>query len=312
MNRCPITYSLCGESLYHDKGLKQLSPVLKNLELLDFTADELRIEAMHRASKMSIQGVQPKLSAILNIKEGRFEIADKNGRYILKPQHYFFPELPQNEDLTMRLAKTIEIDVPLHGLVYSKDKSLTYFIKRFDRKGQKDKIAVEDFGQLAGLGRDTKYNYSMERLLKLIESYCTFPVIEKAKLFKLVLFNFLVGNEDMHLKNYSVIVQNGMVALSPAYDLLNTSIVLKGDLEEIALTLKGKKKNLTRGILVNYFGREQCGINDKIIENTLNTIQTALPSWFDLIDICFLSNEMKLKYRELLKKRTKILGLTVP
>ena len=260
---------------------------------------------------MSIQGVQPKLSAVLNIKDGRFEIADKNGRYILKPQHYLFPELPENEDLTMRLADTIGIEVPLHGLVYSKDKSLTYFIKRFDRKGQKDKIAVEDFGQLAGMGRDTKYNYSMEKLLKLIDKYCTFPAIEKARLFNLVLFNFLVGNEDMHLKNYSVIVQNGLVKLSPSYDLLNTSIVLKGDLEEIALTLKGKKKNLTRRLLVNYFGKEQCSLNEKIIEKTLNSIQTALPSWFDLIDICFLSDEMKSKYKVLLLKRIEILGLTI-
>jgi serine/threonine-protein kinase HipA len=286
-----------------------LSPVLKDLALLDFTADELRVEAMQRATKMSIQGVQPKLSVLLNIKKGRFEIVDKNGRYILKPQHYFFPELPQNEDLTMRLADSIGIEIPLHGLVYSKDMSLTYFIKRFDRKGQKDKIAVEDFGQLAGMSRDTKYNYSMEKLLKLIDSYCTFPAIEKAKLFKLVLFNFLVGNEDMHLKNYSVIVQNGLVTLSPSYDLLNTSIVLKGDLEEIALPLKGKKKNLTRSMLVNYFGREQCNINDKIIEKSLHTIQTAIPSWFELLDVCFLSEEMKLKYKFLLTKRIEVLEL---
>lgn len=309
MNRCPITYTPCGDALYHERGLRQLSPVLKELALLDFSAEELRIEAMHRASKMSIQGVQPKLSAVLNIKEGRFEIADKNGRYILKPQHYFFPELPENEDLTMRLADMIGIEVPLHGLVYLKDKSLTYFIKRFDRKGQKDKIAVEDFGQLAGMGRDTKYNYSMEKLLRLIDKYCTFPALEKARLFKLVLFNFLVGNEDMHLKNYSVIVQNGLVKLSPSYDLLNTSIVLKGDLEEIALTLKGKKKNLTRRLLVNYFGKEQCNMNEKMIEKTLSGIQTALPSWFDLIDICFLSEEMKSKYKVLLRKRIEILGL---
>ena len=311
MNRCPITYVPCGDSRYHERGLRLLSPVLKDLALLDFTAEELRIEAMRRASKMSIQGVQPKLSAILNIKEGRFDIADINGRYILKPQHYFFPELPQNEDLTMRLAEIIGIEVPLHGMVYSKDNSLTYFIKRFDRKGQKDRIAVEDFGQLAGKGRDTKYNYSMEKLLKLIDLYCTFPAIEKTKLFKLVLFNFLVGNEDMHLKNYSVIVQNGLVTLSPSYDLLNTSIALKGDLEEIALTLKGKKKNLTRGILVNYFGKEQCCINDKIIDQTLHTIQKAIPSWFDLIEISFLSDEIQTKYKVLLKKRIEILGLKV-
>ena len=245
MNRCPITYDECGSELYSLKGLKLISPALKELSLLKLTAEELRAEAMVRACKMSVQGVQPKLSAILNIKKGFFEIVDLNGKYILKPQHTFFQELPQNEDLTMRLAVTIGIEVPLHGLVWSKDDSLTYFIKRFDRKGQHDKIAVEDFSQLAGLGRDTKYNYSMERVVKLIDTYCTFPVIEKTELFKRVLFNFLVGNEDMHLKNYSLITQKGKVRLSPAYDFLNSSIVLKGDIEEIALPVKGKKSNLT-------------------------------------------------------------------
>ena len=308
MNRCPITYHLCEENRYSEKGLKLLSPSLKRLDLLNFTAEELRAEAMQRASKMSIQGVQPKLSAILNIKDGLFEIVDKGGKYILKPQHHIFPELPQNEDLTMRLAASIGIGVPLHGLIYSKDNSLTYFIKRFDRKGQKDKIAVEDFAQLSGMSRDTKYNYSMEKLVKLIDDFCTFPSIEKAKLFNLVLFNFLVGNEDMHLKNYSIIISNGKVELSPAYDLLNSTIVLKGDTEEIALSLKGKKSKLDRNIMINYFGRERCILTDKIIERILEKIQKEIPAWFNLIDISFLSGEMKEKYKNLLYKRIDILG----
>lgn len=308
MRRCPISYERCDENLYSRKGLKLLSPSLRTLASLDFTAEELRAEAMQRASKMSIQGVQPKLSAILNIKEEAFEIVDKNGRYILKPQHHIFSELPQNEDLTMRLAASIGIEVPLHGLIYSKDGSLTYFIKRFDRKGQKDKVAVEDFAQLAGMSRDTKYNYTMEKLVKLIDDYCTFPAVEKAKLFKRVLFNFLIGNEDMHLKNYSIIIRSGKVELSPAYDLLNSSIVLKGEIEEIALPLKGKKSNLTRDILVSYFGKERCNLTDPIIERTLKTIQSKLPSWFELIAISFLSDEMKDKYTELLRKRIDVIG----
>ena len=308
MNRCPITYHLCEENRYSEKGLKLLSPSLKRLDLLNFTAEELRAEAMQRASKMSIQGVQPKLSAILNIKDGLFEIVDKGGKYILKPQHHIFSELPQNEDLTMRLAASIGIEVPLHGLIYSKDNSLTYFIKRFDRKGQKDKIAVEDFAQLSGMSRDTKYNYSMEKLVKLIDDYCTFPSVEKTKLFNLVLLNFLVGNEDMHLKNYSIIISNGKVELSPAYDLLNSTIVLKGDTEEIALSLKGKKSKLNSNILINYFGSECCNLTDKTIERFLEKIQKEIPAWFKLIDISFLSGEMKEKYKNLLYKRIDILG----
>jgi serine/threonine-protein kinase HipA len=309
MNRCPITYEPCGELLYSENGLKLLSPALKGLTLLNFSAEELRYEAMTRASKMSVQGVQPKVSAILNIKNGRFDIVDNKGRYILKPQHHIFPELPQNEDLTMRLAATAGIDVPLHGMVYSKDHSLTYFIRRFDRKGQKDKVPVEDFAQLAGLSRDTKYNYTMEKLVKLIDYFCTFPVIEKAGLFKRVIFNYLVGNEDMHLKNYSVIIRNGKVELSPAYDLLNTSIVLKGDAEEIALPVMGKKSNLTSEILISYFGKDRCSLPDKVVAKTLNEIRASVPRWFILIENSFLSPVLKEKYRTLLQARLKVLGL---
>ncbi|HKK81393.1 MAG TPA: HipA domain-containing protein [Prolixibacteraceae bacterium] len=309
MSRCPITYQSIAEGRYSTKGLKLLSPALKKLASLNYTAEELRTEAMQRASKMSVQGIQPKLSAVLNIKDGRFDVADKGGRYILKPPHPFFSELPQNEDLTMRLADCIGIEVPVHGLVYGKDELLTYFIKRFDRKGQKDKIAVEDFAQLAGLSRETKYNYSMEKLVKLIDEICTFPAIEKSRLFKRFLFNYLVGNEDMHLKNYSIIIRNGKVELSPAYDFLNSSIVLSGEIEEIALTLKGKKSNLNSSVLINYFGAERCGLTDKVIEKTLKTIQQTLPKWFDFIENSFLSDEMKEKYRSLLQRRIQILGL---
>lgn len=307
MNRCLITYEPCGENQYSKKGLNLLSPVLKKLDFLNLSAEELRNEAMLRASKMSIQGIQPKVSAVLNIKDGRFDLVDKNGRYILKPQHHIFPELPQNEDLTMHLASVIGIDVPLHGLVYSRDNSLTYFIKRFDRKGQKDKIQVEDFAQLAGMSRDTKYNYTMEKLVKLLDNFCTFPAIEKAKLFKRIIFNYLIGNEDMHLKNFSVIVQDGKVELAPAYDFLNSSIVLKGDIDEIALPLKGKKSNLNADLLINYFGKERCGLTDKVIYKNLDGIKANLNHWFDLIDNSFLSSEMKEKYRLLLQKRLKVL-----
>lgn len=308
MNRCPITYEPCGELLYSQAGLKLLSPVLKDLALLDYTAKELRIEAMVRASKMSIQGVQPKLSAVLNIKNGSFDVVDKNGRYILKPKHHIFPELPQNEDLTMHLASTIGIEVPLHGMVYAKDRSLTYFIRRFDRKGQKDKVPIEDFAQLAGMSRDTKYNYSMEKLVRLIDDFCTFPAVEKARLFKRVIFNYLIGNEDMHLKNYSVIVQAKKVEISPAYDLLNSTIVLKGDIEEIALPVNGIRRNLNKDILINYFGKERCALTEKVIEKNLEEIKSKLPQWFFLIDNSFLSSEAKEKYRLLLQKRLKVMG----
>jgi serine/threonine-protein kinase HipA len=310
MNRCPITYTPCGNLHYSDEGLRLLGAGLKTLKDLEYTAEEQRREAFNRASRMSVQGVQPKMSAILNIKEGKFDIVDAGGKYILKPQHQYFLEMPENEDLTMRLAKVIDLEIPLHGLIYSKDQTLTYFIKRFDRKGKKDKIPVEDFAQLAGLSRDTKYNSSMERVVEIIYEFCTFPSIEMVKLFKLVIFNYLVGNEDMHLKNFSVITDNDQVRLSPCYDLLNTTIEYNKPVEEIALPLKGKKNNLTRNNLVYYFGLERCELTDKSIDKVLESIHTAIPKWIELIENSFLSPGMKDKYKELLSKRLNVLALT--
>jgi len=303
MNICPITYTPCGENRYSEAGLKLLGTGLKTLKDLEYTAEEQRKEAFNRAAKMSIQGVQPKLSALLSIKDEKFIIADKGGRYILKPQHQYYTQLPENEDLTMRMAGEVDLEIPLHGLLWSKDNTLTYFIKRFDRRGQNDKVPVEDFAQLAGLSRDTKYDYSMEKIVKLIDDYCTFPAIEKIKLFKLVIFNYLIGNEDSHLKNFSIITDDNQVKLSPCYDLVNSTIVLKEQDEEIALPLKGKKKHLTRNILVDYFGIERCNLTEKSVEKVLETITLAIPKWKTLIDISFLSKEMQGKYLDLLDER---------
>ena len=309
MNRCPITYLPCRKNLYSEKGLKLLGQGLSDLKIFEYTSEEQRIEAFNRASKMSIQGVQPKLSAILNQKNEKFEIVDKGGRYILKPQHHLYLQMPENEDLTMRLAELIKLEVPIHGLIWSKDNSLTYFIKRFDRKGQNDKIAVEDFAQLSGLDRETKYDYSMEKVVLLIKKYCTFPAIENAKLFKMTLFNFLIGNEDMHVKNFSVIKRNNKIELSPCYDLVNSTIEFKKQEEEIALPVKGKKRHLTRNILIDYFGQERCELTNKVIDKTLETITSSVPLWQNLINISFLSDEMKMKYLELLNTRLEILKI---
>jgi len=307
MNICPITYSPCGENRYSEEGLRRLASGLKTVKDLEYTAEEQRIEAYNRASKMSIQGVQPKLSAVFNIKDEKFELVDKGGKYILKPQHNFYYQMPENEDLTMRLAELIGLEIPIHGLIWSKDNSLTYFIKRFDRKGQNDKIPVEDFAQLAGLNRDTKYDYSMEKIVTLINMYCTFPAIENIKLFKLVLFNFLIGNEDMHLKNFSIINRDGKITLSPSYDLVNSTIEYKKPEEEIALPLMGKKKKLTQNILINYFGKERCELTPKSIESVLESISSSIQEWNKLIDLSFLSSEMKTKYHDLLNVRLNIL-----
>lgn len=308
MNRCPITYELCGKERYSFKGLRHLSPRLQSLRDFPFSAEEQRQEAAGRADKMSIQGVQPKLSARLNIKQGMFQIVDTGGLYILKPQNLLFPEIPQNEDLTMRLAGIAGIATPLHGMFYCKDGSLTYFIKRFDRAGKRGKIPVEDFAQLAGKSRDTKYDYSMEKLVSLIERHCTFPALEKVKLFRLTLFNFLAGNEDMHLKNFSLIRLGAKVELSPAYDLVNTTIALKTPAEELALPLRGKKNRFQAQDFFEYFGRERMNLTQKSLDRIVAAFQKSFPKWEEMIGNSFLSEENKAAYWDLVNQRRRVLS----
>jgi len=302
MNRCPITYTLC-ENKYSKSGLIKLSPRLIDLNPLPFTAQEQRQEATSRAVKMSIQGVQPKLSAILSTKNRAMEIVDSGGKYIIKPQNNIYSELPENEDVTMKMAKLFGIEVPLTGLIYSKDRSFSYFIKRFDRFGKNKKNHIEDFAQLTNNKRETKYNWSMEKLIPVIENHCTFPLVEKKKLFRRTLFCFLVGNEDMHLKNFSLITKEKKITLSPAYDLLNSTIPIKNTREEFALPLAGKKNNIQKNDLIKYFGKERLQLTDKTISSEIQNIINNRINMDNIINISFLSDGMKVKYLELLSSR---------
>lgn len=199
--RCPLTYEpIDAEHRYSQTGLRRLNRRLGSLAPLALSATELLAEAARRAPRMSIQGVQSKLSLVLDLRAQAFVLVDTAGRYILKPPHPVFPSLPENEDVTMR---------------------------RFDRRDRKpDRVPMEDFAQLTGRSRETKYDSSLERVITAVERYCTFPRVELSRLFRRVLFCFLVGNEDMHLKNYSVVTEGRVVRLAPAYDLLNTTLVL--------------------------------------------------------------------------------------
>lgn len=309
MKRCPITNEIINDNAqYSMRGLHLLSPRLNNLLPLHLTAQQQRQEAIARVGKMSVQGVQTKLSAILNIKNQCFEIVDSNGHYILKTQSALYKELPENEALTMSLAVTIGLDVPLHGLLYSIDNSFTYFIKRFDRLPKNKKAAVEDFAQLSGLGRETKYDSSMENVANVIEKYCTFPKVEFVKLFKLTLFNFLIGNEDMHIKNFSLISRDKMITLSPVYDLLNSTIAMTKAEEEVALSINGRKKKITQAMLLQYFAEERLGLNQKVISEVVLIIQAKIPVWRQMIECSFLSTEMKNSYLVLLNERQQRLG----
>ncbi len=303
--RCPITYQQVDSGKYSIVGLHSLSSKLNSLNDIPLSLSEIHQEYLSRAGKMSIQGVQPKLSMKLNIKENQFEIVDIKGKFILKPPNELYPELPQNEDLSMKMAKICNIEVPWHGLIYSKDNVLNYAIRRFDRKGHNNKLALEDFAQLSNATRNTKYNSSMEQIVSIIDEFCTFPILEKIKLFRRILFNFLIGNEDMHLKNFSLITRNRKVELSPAYDLLNTTIALPNLIEEIALPIGGKKNKINHHDVIDYLGKERMKIPSKKIEEEIERIFSCYLEWEKLIEISFLSETMKEKYNILVQDRKK-------
>lgn len=302
--RCPITYEPITTGKYSQKGLKRLSPIIERLQDFSYSSKQQLELALEYATKLSIQGVQPKLSVRLTTSkgEGRFECVERGGTFIFKPPHPTFAELPQNEDLTMHLATFAGIRIPLHGLIYNIDGTMTYFIQRFDRLPKGRKLGVEDFSQLMGYSRETKYDSSMEKLIAVIDKHCTFPMIEKLRLFELCLFNFIVGNEDMHLKNFSLIRRENRVELSPAYDLVNSSIVINAK-EEIALPLRGKRSNLKREDFVEYYGMERLGLSPTLLQEVLKRFEECKSSWKMLIDASFLSPAMKQRYLEVIKNR---------
>lgn len=307
---CPITYAplMADETKYSRKGLHLISRNLKDLKDFPYSFEEQLEQARLLATKLSIQGVQPKLSIIIDPKQQLFMVTERGGTYILKPQSLMWTHLPENEDLSMRLAASVGIDTPLHGLVYCKDGTLSYWIRRFDRPSQKSpltkKLSVEDFAQLSGANRQTKYQSSMEKVAAIIEKFTSFPQIEKEKLFVLTLFNYLIGNEDMHLKNFSLISRDNIVSLSPAYDLLNTTLALGSQVkEEMALPLNAKKNKLTAYDIIEYFGQERLNIPMRRIDKILMTFSEKKQSWYDLIEKSFLPAPLKQRYRALVESR---------
>ena len=307
MNICPITLqpfaAETSEQLYSNEGLESFHPKLKKLELFPFSLAEQIVQAGAMADKMSIQGVQPKLSAKLSLSSSSIQLTERGGTYILKPNPPHFQDVPANEALTMSMAKVAGIEVPAHGIIQATDGSWVYIIKRFDRIGRNKKLHQEDFTQLSGASRFTKYDSSLERVAKLVESYCSFPAIELPKLATRLLFSFLTGNEDMHLKNFSIIQgQDGVATLSPAYDLLNSSIVLTNPTEESALTVGGKKSKLSKKIWVNFL-YNSCKLSEKQVANILTSLEQSTLLWKELIDHSYLPETKKEAYRKILEVR---------
>ncbi|WP_229206859.1 HipA domain-containing protein [Dyadobacter crusticola] len=257
--------------------------------------------------RIAVTGVQPKLSVDLEKEIGgeRLTIVGLWGQYILKPQHDEFQFMPETEDLTMHLADLFKIRACQHALIPTTEGKLAYIAKRFDReRGQK--IHVEDFCQISGFLTEQKYKGSYEKIGKLIAQYCTNRGLDTLNFFELVLFCYLTGNNDMHLKNFSVIHHSDRtISLSPAYDLLNVNLVFPDDADELALTLNGRKRKITKADFDSF--AKGLNLPEKAVSNIYVKFAGARKRVEGVIQSSFLPEDWKQRYLEIWDSKSGLL-----
>lgn len=293
-----------GEKDFHSKCAKKFFGTEK-VPVLEYTIEDLeKLAMLVIKDQTSLTGVQPKLSLHLNEHEGsqRLTIVGLWGGFICKPQTIQFELMPETEDLTMHLAELAKIDVVPHTLMRMDDNSLCYLTKRIDRSSTGIKIAMEDMCQLTERQTEHKYNSSYERIAKAILKYSSMPKMDVTNFFEIVLFSWITGNNDMHLKNFSLYEpMDGTIRLTPAYDMLNAAILNPLDDEELALTLNGKKKRIKRSDFIS--SGLTMGVENKTIERLIQKYARLLPKMNEIIDKSFLNDELKGKYSDLISVR---------
>jgi serine/threonine-protein kinase HipA len=234
---CPGTLAE-GFSTYSPSCLRKLFFGKKVNHILPYEQPQLSEEVaeqfMENRKRISISGVQEKLSLLLDKNILRLTKEGEQGTYILKPiprDLKKVDQVPANEHLTMQIAKQVYgLNTAENAMIFFKNSTPAYITKRFDVKENGDKWGKEDFATLAGKTKDNaganfKYDYSYEEAGLLIQKFVPAWRIEIEKFFSLVVFNFLFSNGDAHLKNFSLLESHsGDYLLSPAYDLVNTKL----------------------------------------------------------------------------------------
>ena len=276
--------------------------------LLEYRREELdALAAQVIQAQTSLTGVQPTLSLNLHKHEGsnRLTIVRLWADFIFKPQTDAYPELPENEDLTMHLAEAARIKVVPHSLIHLADGSLGYITRRIDRTKKGEKIDMEDMCQLTLHPTEYKYKSSCEQIAKAIAAYSSTPRLDLVNFMQVLLFSFVTGNNDMHLKNFSLYRPKALYQLSPAYDLLNVAIANPKDKEEMALPINGKKAQIKLADFLK--ASDTMGIEQRVTLGLINGLRNAMPAWIDLINNSFLSDEMKQNYLDLISRRMDVL-----
>lgn len=312
MNKCLFCYKPLGhgEVDYH-KGCARKIFETAVVPELPYTRENLKELAREIVtSSTTVTGVQAKLS--LDIARGRknepqrFTIVGLWGRFILKPQTDRYANLPENEDLVMHLAEVAGIKTVPHSLIRFADGELCYITRRVDRTKHGGKVAMEDMCQLSERLTEDKYKGSYERIAKLIRQYSSAPLLDIVNFWEVVVFSWLTGNADMHLKNFSLFKPSANYMLTPAYDLLSTSIVMPEDDEELALTLNGKKKKIKREDFEK--AMRDSGMDDKAISNVFMRFSKALPKWEAVIRESFLPKDKQDELQGLINHMAARLG----
>lgn len=257
-------------------------------------------------SQTTLTGVQAKLSLDINkggkSEAARFTIVGLWGRYILKPQTDQFAHLPELEDLTMHLAELAKIQVVPHSLIRFADGELCYITRRIDRTAKGDKLPMEDMCQLTERLTEHKYKGSYEQIARSIRRFSSVSQLDLVNYWEQVVFSWITGNSDMHLKNFSLYSkESGKYVLAPAYDMLSTALVMPEDKEELALTLNGKKSKLKRSDFV--VSMQSSGLDDKVIDNIFGKFLKAKDKWLEFIEMSFLPDDMKEAFKDIIVAR---------
>ena len=306
MAKCLCCYQKLDEGMvdYHPQCAKRFfgTTTVPGFPYHHSEIKDLAKEVVRRQT--AVTGVQAKLSMDIEKlqQESRFTIVGLWGRFILKPQTEIYPNLPELEDLTMHLAEIAKIQVVPHTLVRFADGRLCYLTRRIDRTAKGEKIPMEDMCQLSAKLTENKYRGSYEQIAKLVMRYSAAPKLDLARFWEIVVFSWITGNSDMHLKNFSLYAPiQGNPQLAPAYDLLNTLLVLPSDTEELALTLNAKKKKISLQDFQK--GMANSGLEEKVFQNILRKFRTVQPDWFTIIDRSFLPQEMKQEFISMITER---------
>lgn len=315
MSKCLVCYRELEERQkdYHPSCAKRFFGKAE-APILPYSRDNINDLAKQSVlSRTAVTGVQSKLSMDVN-KGGKDEpdrltIVGLWGRYILKPKSDEFLWLPEVEDLTMHLAEIGRISVVPHTLIRFSDGELAYMTRRIDRDSRGKKYLMEDMCQISGRVTADKYKSSYENIAKMIKRYSSAPMLDLVNFWEVVVFSWITGNSDMHLKNFSLISQTpGNYVLSQAYDLLNVHLIFPEDDEELALTLDGKKKRIDRKSFERAMASS--GLEKKVVENIFNKFKSVARQWYDFIDTSFLPSQLKEKYKEEIAGRLDLLEAT--